>query len=58
MNIVVSSIVEVSVNKVPLKIRVSADDWTSERAIIASNDYFTRFNLIWQNFTVPDISHF
>ena len=51
-----SSIVEVSVNKVPLKIR--ADDWTSERAIIASNDYFTRFDLIWQNFTVPDISHF
>ena len=45
-------------NKIALSIRVSADDWTAERAIIASNDYFTRFDLIWQNFTIPDMRHF
>ena len=32
-----SSIVEVSMIKIALRIRVSVDDWTAERAIIASN---------------------
>ena len=35
MSFVVSSIAEV--NKIALWIRVSADDWTTERAIITSN---------------------
>ena len=38
MNIAVSSIVEVSMNKIALQIRVGVDDWTAERAIIASNE--------------------
>ena len=37
MSIVVSSIVGVSMNKIVLRIRVRVDDWTAERAIIASN---------------------
>ena len=36
-SIVVSSIVGVSMNKKALWIRVGVDDWTAERAIIASN---------------------
>ena len=38
MNVAVSSIVEVSMNKIALQIRVGVDDWTAERAIIASNE--------------------
>ena len=34
MNILVSSIVEVSMTKIALWIRVGADDWTTERTII------------------------
>ena len=45
-------------NKIALSIHVSADDWTAERAIIASNGHCSRFDLIWQNFTIPDTSHF
>ena len=45
-------------NKTALSIRVSADDKTAERVTIASNGNFFRFDLIWQNFTVPDICHF
>ena len=36
MTIAVSSIVEVSMTKIALWIRVGVDDWTAERAIIAS----------------------
>ena len=36
MSIVVSSIVEVSMNETALGIRVGVDDWTAEWAIIAS----------------------
>ena len=38
MGIVVSSIVVGSMNKIALWIRVGVDDWTDERAIIASNE--------------------
>ena len=38
ISIVVSSIVEVSLNKVAFYILVGADDWTAKRAIIASNE--------------------
>ena len=41
MSIVVSSIVEMSLNKIALQIHVSADDWTAERAIIASKGLIT-----------------
>ena len=37
MSIVVSSIVEVSMNKIALWIRVDVDDWTAERSITVSN---------------------
>ena len=37
ISIVVSSIVEESMNKIVLRIRVDVDDWTAERAIIAIN---------------------
>ena len=38
MSYAVSGIVEVSLNKIALGISIGVDDWTSERAIIASND--------------------
>ena len=38
MSIVVSSIVEASMNKIALWIRVGTDDWIAERAIIASRE--------------------
>ena len=34
MSFVVSSIVEMSMNKIALRISVGADDWPAERAII------------------------
>ena len=37
MTFVVPSIVEVSMNKLPLWINIRANDWTAERAIIANN---------------------
>ena len=37
MTFVLPSIAEVLMNKVALRIIVRADDWTAERAIIASN---------------------
>ena len=37
MSIVLSSIVEVSMNKMALWIHVVVDDWTAAKAIIASN---------------------
>ena len=37
MGLIVSGIVEVSLNKIALRISVDADDWTAESAIIASN---------------------
>ena len=37
MNIVESSIVGVSMNEIALWISVRVDDWTAEKAIIASN---------------------
>ena len=37
MSIVVSNIVEVSMGKIALWIRISIGDWTTERAIFASN---------------------
>ena len=37
MNYIVSSIIEVSVNKIALWISVGVDDWTAERVLIASN---------------------
>ena len=39
MNIVVSSIVEVSMGKIALLIRISIDDWTPKRVIIARNAF-------------------
>ena len=36
MTFVLSSIVEVSLNKTALRITICANDWTAERAIIAS----------------------
>ena len=38
MSIVVSNIAEVSLNKIALWIHVGVDDWTAERANIASNE--------------------
>ena len=40
MSNVVSSIVEVSINKIALGIHVSVDDWIAEGATIASNSAF------------------
>ena len=37
MGLIVSGIVEVSLNKIALRISVDADDWAAESAIIASN---------------------
>ena len=37
MGLIVSGIVEVSMNKIALWISVDADDWTAESVIIASN---------------------
>ena len=37
MILLVSSIVEVSMNKIALSIPVDVDDWTPERAIMASD---------------------
>ena len=37
MDILVSNIVEVSMTKIALWIRIGADDWTTERTIITSN---------------------
>ena len=37
MSIVLSGIVEVSMNKITLRIRDRVDDWTAKMAIIASN---------------------
>ena len=37
MSLIVSNIVEVSMNKITLQISVHVDDLTAERAIIASN---------------------
>ena len=37
MSLTVSSIVEVSINKIILWISMDADDWTAEGMIIASN---------------------
>ena len=42
MTFVVPSIVEELMNKIALSISVSADDWTAERAIIASNEQILR----------------
>ena len=36
------SIIAVSMNKKALCVRVAVDDWTVERAIIASNDSFSK----------------
>ena len=38
IELVVASIVEVSMNKIALKFHVGVDDWTAERAITAGND--------------------
>ena len=37
MSIIVSIIVEVSMNKIALWIHMGVDDWTAERAIIANS---------------------
>ena len=47
MSIIVSSIVEVAMNKIALGTNVSPGDWTAERAIIAS--YVTRPHLSNEN---------
>ena len=49
MNIIVPSIVEVSMNKIVLWICVDVDDWTAERAIIVSNSlgYFENFRKVY-----------
>ena len=45
-----SSIVEVSMNKIALWIRVNVDDWTAERTIIASNDSFSKHQIQFMYF--------
>ena len=40
--LVVSRIVEVSMNKIALWIDVRVDDWTAKRAIIARNDILSK----------------
>ena len=37
MSFVVSSIIEMSMNKIALGTRINVDEWIDERAIIASN---------------------
>ena len=47
MTIARSSIVQVSMNKITLTIRVGVDDLTAERAIIASNEEAAPGKLYW-----------
>ena len=46
MNIIVSSIVEMSLNKIALWIGVGADDLTAVRAITASNELYSKIQTI------------
>ena len=49
MSIVVLSIIEVSMNKISLWIRVDVDDLTADREIIASNVITNAWNVIASN---------
>ena len=52
MNFVVPYIVEVLMNKITLWINIRAKDWTTERAIIASNEAFLlKLNFIQRKFS-------
>ena len=50
MSIVVSSIVNVSMNKLALWISVHVDDWTDKRVIIASNVFFNVYHFSFEYF--------
>ena len=48
------ALLEVSMNKIALLINVCADDWTAEKAIIASNEHL----LTWDQLTEPHLIHY
>ena len=52
MNLIVSALSKVSMNKIAVWINVCVDDWTAERAIIASNELFNTWPVVSSSFEV------